>query len=174
LDSESQSFDSQCRSLNSQSMPWASRGATVRNDCVRVQNNTSLTLLGEVAAGSLSNSSHTNSHPRRRAICTVWHMATRSETFRSAHERTHTPNKAARKRAHRPHGAHDARGRTTHENRRAGRKATYALEPRVANKRPSRKSTRKSANRAKPDTNINLRSERRQDAAHSRNARRAG
>lgn len=101
-----------------------------------------------------------------------WHMATRSETFRSAQERTHKPNKAAKKRASRAN--HDPRGRATHENRRAGRKATYALEPRVASKRPSRKSTRKSANRAKPDTNMNLRSERRQDSARSRHSRRGG
>ena len=104
----------------------------------------------------------------------TWHMATRSENFRTAQERTHTPNKAAKKRASRPHGAHDARGRTTHENVHAGRKATYALEPRVASKRPSRKSTRKSANHAKADTNINLRSERRQRSAAARNSRRAG
>jgi hypothetical protein len=95
-------------------------------------------------------------------------MATRSEQYRSARERTHTPNKAAKKRTQR-HRAHD-----THVNRRAARKATYALEPRVAGKRPSRKSTRKSANRSKPDTNINLRSERRQRSPRMRHSRRAG
>ena len=40
----------------------------------------------------------------------------------------------------------------------AGRKATYALEE-TDGARPSRKSTRKSANRSKPDASLNAREE---------------
>jgi hypothetical protein len=44
----------------------------------------------------------------------------------------------------------------SHDKKHAAKKATYALED-TANGRVSRKSTRKSANRAKSDTNFNLR-----------------
>ena len=48
-----------------------------------------------------------------------------------------------------------------HESKAAGEKASYAQEPAPAKgKRPSRKSTRKSANRAKADTNLTLRASR--------------
>jgi hypothetical protein len=44
----------------------------------------------------------------------------------------------------------------TRAKKHAGRKATYALEDRTSG-RPSRKSTRKSANRSKPDASLNAR-----------------
>lgn len=60
-------------------------------------------------------------------------------------------------------------------NKAAGKKATFAKETTAPGKRPSRKSTRSSANRAKPDTNLVLRSERAkrapEDAARSTKAR---
>jgi len=80
-------------------------------------------------------------------------MATRAEQFRTEEQRR-SKRKAARsasmknkpKKASRPKrpGA-------------APRHASYAFEPPAADGRRSRKSTRGSANRAKPDTNFNLR-----------------
>jgi hypothetical protein len=46
-----------------------------------------------------------------------------------------------------------------HPTKRAGAKAGYALERPSSAGKSSRKSTRGSANRAKPDTNFNLREE---------------
>lgn len=45
----------------------------------------------------------------------------------------------------------------TRDKKHAARKATYALELSAPATTPSRKSTRKSANRSKPDTGFNLR-----------------
>jgi hypothetical protein len=72
-------------------------------------------------------------------------MATRSERQRAASQRT----KHKEKTPTRPRAADSRR------KRRSSRKATYALEaPRKG--RPSRKSSRKSANRAKPDAAFNI------------------
>lgn len=86
-------------------------------------------------------------------------MATRSEQFR-ADEQRHSHNKPKNsgkeskvtgptKQA--PRAESRPRARTHTE-----RKAAYALEETEPGKRPSRKSSRKSANRAKPDTSFNL------------------
>ena len=77
-------------------------------------------------------------------------MATKAERARAAAERTtHRSKKASRKA---PGG-----------DSRKKRKATYALEP-PRKGRPSRKSTRKAANRAKPDSAFNITEEVRRGA----------
>ncbi|WP_146646336.1 hypothetical protein [Labilithrix luteola] len=79
-------------------------------------------------------------------------MATRSEARRAQSERTGVvkPQKA-RKLAQRKAAVH-------HDDARVAKKASYALEVSAKGKRPSRKSTRKSANHIKADTNLVLRS----------------
>ncbi len=67
---------------------------------------------------------------------------TRAEKFKSQSERTGHPKHASVKKP--------KRSSWSREKHRAGTKATHALEVVVAG-RPSRKSTRASANRAKPD-----------------------
>lgn len=73
-------------------------------------------------------------------------MATKAQQFRAEEER-HSMKEAAERRS-KP----DPK---TNESVRAGKKATYALEE--TNGRHSRKSSRKAANRAKPDTGLTLR-----------------
>jgi hypothetical protein len=73
-------------------------------------------------------------------------MATRSEWFRYEAQRAH------------PHGAapepQRAKGPAAHESKRSGKRAIYALE--VGAGRPSRKSTRKAANRQKNDVQFRM------------------
>ncbi len=95
-------------------------------------------------------------------------MATRSEQFRAQAQR-HASKKSKKKAAEHVAKKSRAKRKTkAHENVRAGRKATVALEPRSPNARPSRKSSRASANRMKYDTNIELRSERAKSTPESR------
>lgn len=81
-------------------------------------------------------------------------MATRSEEFRSASQRTGAAKakKAKRAKAGKPGVPKGARSR---DKKHASKKATYALEE--SNGRPARKSTRSSANRAKADSGLNAR-----------------
>lgn len=81
-------------------------------------------------------------------------MATRSEQFHADAQRH--ASKKSRKRAaeHATKKARVKRKVKAHENVRAGKKATVALQP------GSRKSTRKSANRSKFDAPIEVRGER--------------
>ena len=86
-------------------------------------------------------------------------MATRSEQYRAQAQR-HTTKKSKKKAA--AHAAKKGRIKRklkAHENVRAGKKATVALEPRSTTARPSRKSSRKSANRLRSDTSIEVHSE---------------
>ena len=86
-------------------------------------------------------------------------MPTRSEQFHADAQRH--PSKKSKKKAS-AHAAKKARVKRklkAHANAHAGKKATFALEPHAKGARPSRKSTRKGANRAKNDTNIEIRSE---------------
>ncbi len=95
-------------------------------------------------------------------------MATRSEQYRAQAQRH--PSKQSKKKAA-EHAAKKSRLKRklkAHENVRAGKKATVALEPRPATARPSRKSSRASANRSKYDTNIELRAERAKKSPQSR------
>jgi len=81
-------------------------------------------------------------------------MATRSEQFHADAQRH--ASKKSRKRAaeHAVKKSRVKRKLKAHENVRAGKKATVALE------KGSRKSTRKSANRSKFDAPIEIRGER--------------
>jgi hypothetical protein len=112
-------------------------------------------------------------------------MATKAERFRSKTERsgakrakepsrprrdqpvdTSEPNVSATDRKAGADGSTAARN----VSRRAGRKAGVALEGSQTD-RPSRKSTRKSANRSKPDSNLKRRETRRTSAPKTRATR---
>lgn len=86
-------------------------------------------------------------------------MSTRSEKFHAEEQRQNSVKKSASKKtakkakASKPGVAAKDR---TRAKKTAGKKASYALEEVKPNARPSRKSTRKSANRSKPDTAFNL------------------
>jgi len=80
-------------------------------------------------------------------------MATRSEQYRANEERSGEVKRAVRASRSKP-GVPPAK--RTREKQHAEKKATYAMEPVPEGGRPSRKSTRKSANRAKPDATFNL------------------
>jgi hypothetical protein len=111
-------------------------------------------------------------------------MATKAERFRSTTERSgsNSPKTPPRERRDQPVdtsqegvSATDRKadaGSTAARNnsRRAANKATVALED-SQNGRPSRKSTRKSANRSKPDSNLKRREMRRTSAPKTRAAR---
>lgn len=91
-------------------------------------------------------------------------MATRAETFRAGSERTGTGKKTS---ARKP-----KKGTWSKDKAHAGKKATHALEAaRIG--RPSRESTRKSANRSKPDAARNITEEVKYGAPTAR-ARRSG
>jgi hypothetical protein len=106
-------------------------------------------------------------------------MATKAEQTR-AEDAKKGPNpkrvkKAAQKKPAKRAAAEGAPARSRNEGTKAGKKASFAKETTAPGKRPSRKSTRSSANRSKPDTNLVLRSERAKnapsDAARSKQAR---
>src|SRR5689334_3258570 len=93
-------------------------------------------------------------------------MATKSERFRAKEQRAASINGSPKIRPERSRpGA--APGERTRAKKHAGRKASYALETTTTG-RPSRKSTRKSANRSKPDTNLNLRETRQKTSPEAR------
>lgn len=96
-------------------------------------------------------------------------MATRAERQHTEQQRRGPKAKALKKNAARKPRA--ARLRGAHENDRAGHKATYAREAPSSSGTPSRKSTRASANRAKPDTNLTLREGRAKGSPESRFAK---
>jgi hypothetical protein len=95
-------------------------------------------------------------------------MATRSEQYRAQAQRH--PSKQSKKKSaeHASKKSRVKRKVAGRENVRAGKKATAALEPRPAKARPSRKSSRASANRMKYDTNLELRAERAKKSPESR------
>jgi hypothetical protein len=80
---------------------------------------------------------------------------TRAERFKSVSQRTGHPKHASKRKP--------KRSEWGREKRRAGVKATYALEV-VPSGRPSRKSTRASANHAKADAPMDVREEMRKSA----------
>ena len=93
-------------------------------------------------------------------------MATKAERARAEAEKKGPKPKRVRKLARRKLGAEK---HEHHEPIAAGKKATYEKEPAPPKgKRPSRKSTRAGANRSKPDTNLNLRSERAKSSPKAR------
>lgn len=79
-------------------------------------------------------------------------MATRADQYRSRQERT---NGAARRKG-RVAIKKPKKATWAHDKAHAASKATHALEPTSPGKRPTRKSTRKSANRAKGDAAFNI------------------
>jgi hypothetical protein len=81
-------------------------------------------------------------------------MATRAETFRAGSARTGGGKKTSVKKP--------KKGAWSHDKAHAGRKATHALE--VSQGRPSRESTRGSANRSKADAAMNITEEVRKGA----------
>src|ERR1044072_53536 len=83
-------------------------------------------------------------------------MATRSEQFHADTQRRCERDEQRRRRAARskPGVAPSDRSRS---KKHAEKNATYALEEPSNGAPPSRKSTRKSANRAKPDASLNIR-----------------
>jgi hypothetical protein len=99
-------------------------------------------------------------------------MPTRAEQFRAAEEiarsRSHQGDRAAKSilaaRRKRP---------ASHESAHAARKATYAFEAHEEHKRPSRKSSRKGANRLKADLAFNLREEMTKGSPEARHAKAA-
>ena len=94
-------------------------------------------------------------------------MATKAENARTEEQHKGVKPKKAKKLSQRkPHVHHDS---TRLEKNKAG----YVLEDHAPDKRPSRKSTRRSSNALKPDANLQRRNER---AVHSpkRRALRAG
>ena len=80
-------------------------------------------------------------------------MATKAQRARSDAQRTH----GAASRKARVSKKQPKKADWSHEKAHAGTKAAYAFEETVAGERPSRESTRRSANRAKGDTALNLR-----------------
>ena len=81
-------------------------------------------------------------------------MATKAEAFKAAVERSsHRPKPA---RTWRMNPRVDAAG-IAHVNQRAAAEAPYALEAHAPGTRPSRKSTRGSANHLKPDHALTIR-----------------
>jgi hypothetical protein len=79
-------------------------------------------------------------------------MATRAERVRSDEQRSHGKGR------HRSHVSErkPKKSAWSHDKAHAGSKATHALEDTAPGKRPSRESTRGSANRAKADSAFNL------------------
>lgn len=88
-------------------------------------------------------------------------MATKAEQFKSRQERARKKPKPSRasKKPSSPRPS-DAAPVSRNASVAAGRKATFALEESDAD-RPSRKSTRGSTNRQKPDSNLKRRETRR-------------
>lgn len=86
-------------------------------------------------------------------------MATRAEIARTEEQRKRARAHAAKKKA--KHDALAGRGKRpeSRESEHAGRKATHDLETHLEGTRPSRKSTRKGANRLRADAAMNQREE---------------
>jgi len=93
-------------------------------------------------------------------------MATRAEKFRYAAERSHEDRPPKKRVKPLPS--------TLVGSKHAARKATHAFEPHPPDVHPSRKSTRGSANRAKPDAPFNLRESLVKNSPKARHERGAG
>lgn len=91
-------------------------------------------------------------------------MATKADSARAEKQKKGPNTKKTRKLAQRKPK------RAAAEPIAAGKKATAAKEAHAEGKRPSRKSTRASANRGKQDTNLTLRSERKKSSPKERAA----
>lgn len=87
-------------------------------------------------------------------------MATKAEQFKSRQQRTAKKKPARATTKKKPQGSVQGAPATRNASAAAGRKASFALEE-GSDKRPSRKSTRGSTNRQKPDSNLKRRETRR-------------
>jgi hypothetical protein len=94
-------------------------------------------------------------------------MATKSQQFRADEERK--GQHAAKATAH----THEAR-LTHNDAHRVDPKASYALEENGGGGRPSRKSTRGSSNRAKPDSALRITARIRNASPEARATRKSG
>ncbi len=92
-------------------------------------------------------------------------MATRAESYRARAERS---PKANPKRKRHASIKKPKKGAWSHEKHHAGVKATHAYEPSAPGARPSRESTRASANRSKPDAGFEVTEEVRKGAPQVR------
>ena len=90
-------------------------------------------------------------------------MATRAEEFKSASERTAKPKSGIRAKRSKP-GV--PTGERVKAKKHAQKKATYALEETAG--KATRKSTRKAANRAKPDSAFNITEQVKKDSPTAR------
>lgn len=96
-------------------------------------------------------------------------MATRAEQYRSSEQRRGGPGSAAgASAAARAKKKRAKKATWSHESHHAGVKAAYALEDTAPGKRPSRESTRRSSNRAKPDAARDITEEVRETAPRAR------
>lgn len=95
-------------------------------------------------------------------------MATRAEQYRAEEERGNRKAPKRKAQADKPGVAPQDR---TRARKRVAKKATYALEESTGGARPSRKSTRKSANRAKPDAALTRREAGQKGSPESRYAK---
>jgi hypothetical protein len=93
-------------------------------------------------------------------------MPTRAESFHARSQRRGLTAKA--KKLAKARKTRAEKLREAHESKRAGAKATWAREAPSPSGRVSRKSTRASANRAKPDSNLDLREQRTKGSPASR------
>lgn len=91
-------------------------------------------------------------------------MATKAEQFKAENERTHKPKAGIRPKRSKPGAPAAAR---TKDKKHAAKKATYALEETDA-KKPTRKSTRKTANRSKADSARNITEQVKKDSPTAR------
>ncbi|HEX8951805.1 MAG TPA: hypothetical protein VF945_08155 [Polyangia bacterium] len=93
-------------------------------------------------------------------------MSTKAQDFRYAAERTNKKHKQKQ-------APHEATQRLTHNDaHRADHKATNAIEETGAH--PSRKSTRKSSNRAKPDSALRITARIKNASPEARATRKSG
>ena len=92
-------------------------------------------------------------------------MATRAEQFHADEQRSGQASSRRRRGQTKPGVPTKKRSRAKEH---AAKKAPYALEVTTDGGRPSRKSTRKSANRAKPDTAFNATEELQKGSPESR------
>ena len=85
-------------------------------------------------------------------------MSTRAERFRSDAQKVHgeRTGQAKKNGESRVSQRKPKKAAWSHDSGHAGGKATHALEKTAPGERPSRESTRKSSNRAKPDAAFNL------------------
>ncbi len=94
-------------------------------------------------------------------------MATKAEQFHAEEQRLHRGKKHGKNASGSKPGSKPSV--RSAKRKHAGKKATHAIEPTTAKgTRPSRKSTRKSANRAKPDATFNLQEEQRKGSPTAR------